>query len=233
MDRTYASVNANSFGGGAQDGVVPELRDYEKWHAQYDDPGSDLSERLRVVQGYLNETLDGLEGPVRLLSCCSGDGRDVVGVLWGRADADRVTATLVELHPGIAQRARTAAAGQASGRVEVRTADAGNTDAYIGAVPADVVLLVGVFGNISLADQARTIAAAPQLCRPASTVIWSLGGDHGSRSDELRRLFAEAGFAEIHYRSLSTDTRATIGVARYDGPVRPLTPGQPLFTFLR
>lgn len=216
-----------------QDGVVPVLRDYEKWHEEYSDPESDLSERLRVVQGFLNQSLDRHEGPVRLLSCCSGDGRDVVGVLSRRVDADRVSATLLEVHPSIAQRARAAADRLAAGLVEVRMTDAGNTDAYIGAAPADVVLLVGMFGNVSAADQARTIAATPQLCRPAGTVIWSLGGGHGGRSEQLRRLFAEAGFAELHYRSLSTASGGTVGVMRYDGPARTLTAGQPLFTFVR
>lgn len=212
---------------------MAELRDYEKWHEEYDDPTSDLSERLQVVQGDLHAALDNREGPVRLLSCCSGDGRDVIGVLSRRSDAGRVRATLVELHPAIALRARAAADRLASGRVEVRTTDAGNTDAYRGAVPADVVLLVGIFGNISNADQVRTIAAIPQLCRPGGRVIWSLGGDHGNRNDELRRVFADAGFAEIQYRWLGTARRGTVGVVRYDGPARALTLDQPLFTFQR
>lgn len=212
---------------------MPELRDYEKWHEEYDVPGSDLAERVGVIQECLNVALDSHGGPVRLLSCCSGDGRDVIGVLSRRPDAGRVSATLVEIHPGIAQRARAAADRLGCGLVQVRVADAGNTDAYLGAGPADVVLLVGVFGNISDADQVRTIAAMPQLCRPPGTVIWSLGGDHGSRNDELRRIFADAGFAEIHYRALSTARRGTVGVVRYDGPAAPLIPGQRLFTFRR
>ncbi len=57
------------------------MRDCEQWHRRYDDPASDLSWRLRTVQGYVRQALDGYPGPVRVLSCCSGDGRDLLGVL--------------------------------------------------------------------------------------------------------------------------------------------------------
>src|SRR5207248_7957225 len=138
--------------------------DYERWHRPYDDPDSDLSWRLRTVQGHLAAALDRYPGPVRVLSSCSGDGRDLLEVLGRRADAGRVEAVLLEVHPVIAERARRSAAALAA-RVEVRTADAGGTDAYLSAVPAEIVLLVGIFGNISDPDLARTIATAPALCR--------------------------------------------------------------------
>ncbi|HEY6399341.1 MAG TPA: hypothetical protein VIX82_17995, partial [Solirubrobacteraceae bacterium] len=100
------------------------LRDYELWHRRYEDPASDLSWRLRTVQGYIREVLDAHSGPLRALSSCSGDGRDLLEVLSHREDADRVSATLVEIHPAIAERARRAAAGSGA-HVEVRIADGG------------------------------------------------------------------------------------------------------------
>ncbi len=52
-------------------------------------------------------------------------------------------------------------------------ADAGDLTAYAKAVPADLVLMAGVFGNISDADVRRTIGAFPQLCADGATVIWT------------------------------------------------------------
>ena len=40
------------------------------------------------------------------------------------------------------------------------------TDAYTGAVPADLVLLVGIFGNITPADIQRTVRGTAAV-RPA------------------------------------------------------------------
>jgi hypothetical protein len=213
---------------------VSGLRDYEQWHRRYDDPTSDLSWRLRTVQGYLRQALDRYPGPIRILSCCSGDGRDVLEVLAQRPDAELVSAVFVEAHPVIADRARRSAAAVAA-RVEVRTADAGVTDTYLGAVPAEVVLLVGIFGNISDTDLARTIAIAiaPALCRPAATLLWSRARAGGDLNDMVRARFAAAGFTELDYTTLDSDTWPAVGVVRYDGPPMPLPTGEQLFTFLR
>jgi hypothetical protein len=214
---------------------VSELRDYQQWHRAYDDPDSALSWRLRVVQDHLRRELDSRDGPVRILSACSGDGRDVIGVLRGRDDADRVRGTLVELHPAIAQTARGAADEAGLRTVEVRTADAGSTDAYVGAVPADVLLLVGIFGNVSDADIERTIRATPSLCSAGALVLWSRGRPDGleDRTDAIRAWFAEAGFAELDYASRTDGIRPSIGAMRLVAPPQSFEPGRRLFTFVR
>ena len=208
------------------------MRDYELWHRQYDDPSSDLSWRLRTVQGYIRDALDRHPGPIRILSSCSGDGRDVLEVLAQRTDSERVHAVLVEAHPKIADRARRSAAAIAS-HVEVRTLDAGVTDAYLGAVPAEVVLLVGILGNISDDDLARTIVHAPALCQPAATLLWTRARARGDFNDMVRARFAAAGFTELDYATMDTGTWPAVGVVRYDGPPVPLPTGQQLFTFRR
>jgi hypothetical protein len=151
---------------------VGDLRDYVRWHDQYDDPGSSLSRRLAMVRDVLDADLDARAGTVRLLSLCAGDGRDVLGVLAHRQDANRVVATLVETEPELVGRA-WAAAGAVAASVEVVAADAGRSDTYVGlpTVPADVVLLVGVLGNFSEPDVAATVAAMPALCAPGATLV--------------------------------------------------------------
>ena len=184
-----------------------------------------------MVQGHIRETLDRLPGPLRAVSLCAGDGRDLLGVLAERPDAARVQAVLVEVHPAIAERARRAAAGMAAS-VEVRCADAGDTTAYADAVPAELVLLVGIMGNITDADLARTIAAAPALCAPGATLVWTRGRSGGDRNGAVRARLAAAGFAELAYDVLDEDTLPAVGAARYDGPPAPLPAGR-LFTFRR
>jgi hypothetical protein len=215
------------------------MRDYERWHDQYDDPSSALSWRLGIVRAAIEADLDRRDGPVRVLSVCSGDGRDLLGVLAERSDADRVAATLLELHPAIAQRAQDAAA--AFPGVEVRTVDAGDVSSYLGAVPADLVLLVGVLGNLSPADLRGTIAAAPQFCAPGATLLWTRGLSGDASNDAVRRAFAEAGFVELDYREFddiedgadADRTRTAVGVVRLAGDPEPLQPGRRLFTFIK
>jgi predicted RNA methylase len=136
------------------------MRDYLKWHEAYDDPSSDLSWRLREVQAHIRAVLDEVEGPVGVLSLCAGDGRDVLQVLAERDDASRVRAALIELHPMLAQRAREFVGASGLTNVTVRIADAGNTSAYTGAIPADLVIMIGVLGNLSDDDVPRSPASS-------------------------------------------------------------------------
>ena len=94
--------------------------------------------------GRIREVLDDRPpGPIRVVSMCAGEGRDLLEVLADHPRAGDVRGRLVELNPELAARA---AAGAPPG-IAVEIADAGWTDAYLGAVPADLVLACGVFGN--------------------------------------------------------------------------------------
>ena len=216
----------------------PDLRDYLAWHDAYDDPTSELSWRLARVRHHLEAAFDALGGERVVLSACAGDGRDVLGTLTGRADAARFRVTLVELLPELVDRARASAVAAGLDRVEVRQTDAGSSDAYVGAVPADVVVLVGIFGNVTDADLRTTVATAPQLCAPGARLVWSRGRDLGTGSAvdnaTVSAWFAAAGFTELTYQEHHDPAAsAAIGVVRYDGPPDPLDPGRRLFTFTR
>jgi hypothetical protein len=126
------------------------VMDWAAWHAAYDDPSSPLSGRLRCVQAHLSDAIDRAPaGPVSLVSLCAGQGRDVIGVLPGHPRRDDVHAVLVEADERIAGPARGAAAARGLAQVEVRVADAGLVAGFADALPADVLLLCGIFGNVS------------------------------------------------------------------------------------
>ena len=213
------------------------VRDYLTWHELYDDPGSSLPRRLALVRDVLRAELDARPGPVRVVSLCAGDGRDILGVLAEREDAARVSVTLVEVLPELVERARSAAADVAA-KVEVVSADAGCSATYtaLDTVPADVVLLVGVLGNVSEADVAATVAAMPRLCAPGGTLVWSRGRSLEGAEDfvtPVREAFSDAGFAEVSIGSFDMeDDRTALGVVRYDGPPAPFEPTTTWFTFV-
>ena len=225
------------------DQVVSETRDYQDWHRRYDDPGSGLSWRLRRVRHHIGVALDGRPGETDVVSLCAGDGRDLLGVLAARADAARVSAVLLELHPDLAQEARAAAADAGLVRVRVEAVDASRVEAYRGAVPADLVLMVGIFGNVADVDVWRLVAFAPQLCRPGATLVWSRGRTFGRElpgvtrgdlNDQVRARFAAAGFVEVAYETQDAGSRPALGVLTYAGPPVALERDErPLFTFLR
>jgi hypothetical protein len=215
-------------GGASQDGV---MRDWVEWHRAYADPASGLSARLRIVQRHLSVAVDQAAGPVRLLSLCAGQGHDVIGVLADHPRRDEVSAMLVEADPCNAGLARCRAATAGLDQVQVRQADASQPQTFADALPADVLLLCGIFGNVSDADIERTVTAAPALCAAGATVIWTRHRQAPDLTPRIRAWFAGAGFDEVAFETLDTTVPAAVGVGRLGRAARAGLPSGPLFTF--
>jgi hypothetical protein len=201
------------------------------WHDDYDDPASDLSQRLIAVQRHLTSAIDRARlGPVRVISACAGQGHDVVGVMASHPRASDVQALLVESddHNVRIARDRIAAAGITG--VDVLQADAGLTSTYRAAVPADVLMLCGIFGNVSDEDVQRTVSNASRLCAPRATVLWTRRRRHPDRTPEIRGWFAEAGYEELAFDSPGPD-RFAVGTLRLVARPLPYRSGLRLFTF--
>jgi hypothetical protein len=204
--------------------------DWFAWHSPYDDPTSALSRRLAMVQARLAEALDRCRpGRIQVISMCAGQGRDVLGVLARHPRAGDVVAMLVESDPRNAALARQGASPFAG--VEVLEADAGNTDAYVGCVPADIVLACGVFGNISNDDIHGTVVALPSLCAPGGAVIWTRHREEPDVTPQVRIWFGSAGFAEEAFGS-PEGTLMAVGAHRLIGEVLPFQAGRHLFSFV-
>lgn len=194
-------------------------KDWIAWHEDYDIPGSSLARRLTVVRDHIARALAAAPHPVRLISMCAGDGRDVLPLLPAGARA-----VLVELDPALAARAERSGLAD----VVVRREDAGMIDAYLSGVPADIVLACGVFGNISDDDIRRTVAALPSLLAAGGHVVWTRAGSAGAAF--VRECFAGSGFAEVEFTA-PDDAKFRVGTHRL--VVEPSTPvpGTRLFRF--
>lgn len=211
-------------------------RDWQAWHEEYDDPASSLSRRLRDVRAQLAGLVAGDGEPLRLLSLCSGDGRDTIPVL---AAADReVEACLVELDPELAEAARRTA--EESGvKLEVRTADAGALVTFADRLPVDVLMLCGIFGNVADEDVVRTVAAARLMVATGGAVIWTRGShvpDHPTDQPDdpaewVRGRFDAVGFEEVAFVA-PEDASYRVGVGRQRALVGMELPAR-LFSFAR
>jgi SAM-dependent methyltransferase len=210
--------------------------DWQAWHRDYDDPDSPVSRRLAEVRTRLTADLAARPGRVRLLSLCSGDARDTIPVV---AASDReVSVCLVELDPSLAAAARQAA-DEAAVEVDVRTGDAGDPTTYADVLPVDVLLLVGVLGNVSDADAQTTVAAAASMVAPGGTVLWTRSDrfrsepthDMADPAAWVRGLFESRGFETLAY-VVPDEGHWRLGVSRLTTPSQDPLPGR-LFTFVR
>lgn len=137
-----------------------------------------------------------------------------------------VRARLVELDPELAATARERAPDQ----VEVVTGDASLTDQYDGKVPAELVLLCGIFGNVSDADIKRTVEAMPQFCRTGGTVIWTRHREDPDLVPTICDWFEARGFEQVWLSD--RDAGFGVGVHRFTGVPEPLVTGESLFSFV-
>jgi Putative methyltransferase len=211
-------------------GQAPGL-DWVLWHRAYEGD-TPLRRRLGIVQGRIREALGRCPpGPIRAVSVCAGQGRDLIGALAGHPRRGDVTARLVELDPRNVAEARSAAAAAGLSGIAALQGDASNTAVYAGALAADLLLVCGVFGNISEADIARTIATLPSLCAAGATVIWTRHRRPPDRTPWIREAFVRAGFEELALDAPEGDF-FSVGTARLAAPPAPYVPDVAMFRFV-
>ncbi|WGU39402.1 class I SAM-dependent methyltransferase [Phenylobacterium sp. NIBR 498073] len=205
--------------------------DWKVWHEKYDDPASPLTRRLRIVQGLVRQALnESPPGRLRVISLCAGQGRDILEVLADHSRREDVQVRLVELDEGNCELAKAAAQASGLSQVEVVAADASRSENYAGMTPADLVLICGLFGNISDADIERVVAACPQLCRTGGRVIWTRNRRAPDRVGQICGWFEERAFE----REWLSDEAFEFGVGmhRFAGTPEPLALGRSLFSFV-
>jgi protein-L-isoaspartate O-methyltransferase len=208
------------------------MTDWQAWHADYDDATTSLSRRLVVVRQRLTELLHHDRAPRTILSLCAGDGRDIVPLVATLLENARPAVTLVELDPTLADAARQRAR-DAGLHVTVITGDAGLVDSWRHETPVDLLMLCGIFGNVSDDDVRTIVRSLPTFLNPRGAVIWTRG--HRSGVDvrtTIRRRFTDAGFEEIAFDS--EPTGYGVGVNRLDTATTTTehTPDR-LFSFIR
>jgi len=209
---------------------VVKPTDWVKWHAEYENPDSRLSQRRREVQTQLGSALDRAPaGPLRLISACAGEGLDVIPILAAHPRGHDVTARLVELDADLADRSRR----HAPANVDVVTGDASMTDAYLGAIPANIALFCGIFGNISDDDVKHTVETLPSLLAPGGEVLWTRHTRAPDLTPSIRAWFGDAGFDEMDF--VASETRYGVGTHRLADTTTPapFEAGVTLFTFVR
>jgi hypothetical protein len=206
--------------------------DWVAWHGVYDDPDSEPSRRLPLIQAQLRAVLE-LQppGPIRVVIPCAGQGRGLLGVLADHPRRADVVATLVDIDPANVEIAQSTARELALPGITAVVGDAGRAKVYARAVPASVVVLAGFFTYLSERDVSRLIAALPRLCARDATVIWSRRANARKRTvPTTREQFETAGFREVP-TDITDPPNVHVGVEHFAGTPLPLQTNARLFRF--
>jgi len=209
--------------------------DWKDWYKHYDELPS-LQTRLRLAQEQIAATLDQCPpGPIRIVSVCAGDGRDVIGTLIKHPRRRDVNAALLENHLESVERGREAAKhAELTKEVCFVHADATLAGNYQGHVPADLVLLSGFLGHLRHEDVPRLITSLPMLCKTGGWIIWNrhlILNKGREQVSAIRMLFRGQRFEEVYYDAPEADGFA-VGRVRFSGKVLPLDPSRVMFKFV-
>jgi hypothetical protein len=203
--------------------------DWHSWHEKYGDPDSALSHRLRAIQAQVNAALDRAPaGPLRAISLCAGQGRDLIEPLRTHPRGGDVSALLVELDGRNAEIARRNSTDLP--RVDVITGDAADLARCAEMAPADLVLFCGIFGNVSDTDIERTIDHCDQLAKTGATVIWTRHRKDPDLVPQLCEWFEARGFERLWVAPREAMIGA--GAHRFAGAPKPLDRAAHLFDFV-
>jgi hypothetical protein len=165
-----------------------------------------------------------------VVSVCAGQGRDLLPVLAAHPRRDDVTTRPVELDPRSVEVARRTATAAGLTGVEIRVGDAGRTDQYTDLAPADLVLMCGVYGNVTDADIHATVDHCAALCATGGTVIWTRHRGAPDLVPTVCGWYGAAGFTEDW--ASAPELGYGVGAHRLTGPSRPLAADVTMFTFV-
>ncbi|MBW4426500.1 MAG: class I SAM-dependent methyltransferase family protein [Nostoc desertorum CM1-VF14] len=208
-------------------------KDWYEWHDLYNTEPK-LQQRLEIVQEYIAYSLNALpSGSIRVVSICAGDGRDLLGTLKNHPRRNDVYARLVELNPQLVERGRATieSLGLAK-QIEFINGDATLSANYLEAVPADIVIVCGVFGNLAEeAELNRLLDNLSFLSKPGAFIIWTRGHSNGiPYSDNVRKILSASSFEEVNFK-LTDTANMGVGLHRYLGENLPKPKEQQLFVF--
>ncbi|MDF5737855.1 MULTISPECIES: class I SAM-dependent methyltransferase family protein [unclassified Nostoc] len=208
-------------------------KDWYEWHELYKTEPK-LQQRLEIVREYIAYSLNNSpEGAIQIVSVCAGDGRDLLGTLENHPRAKDVSARLVEINSNLVEhgRATIESLGLAK-QIEFINGDATLATNYVEAVPADIVIVCGVFGN--LADETelnRLLDNLSFLSKPGAFVIWTRGHSNGiPYSENVRKILGASEFEEVNFKFTATGDMG-VGLHRYLGENLAQPKEQQLFVF--
>jgi putative methyltransferase len=192
-------------------------------------------QRLEAVQEHLRKNLnEAPAGPLRLISICAGDGRDVIGVLQTHKRRTDVSAWLVELdRESVAAGVRETSIVGLDDIVRFINGDATDYTTYEGIAPANVVLACGVWGHVPAHERASLAGAIAELCKLRGTITWTRGVSAGMvRLNEIERLFVRPRWENVR-TTITADKRWAVATYRNFGPPVALPVAGRIFNFQR
>lgn len=191
--------------------------------------------RLAAVQEHVAQSIElAPHGPVRVISVCAGDGRDIIGSLESHRRRRDVVAWLVELDSqSVAAGIRNARSAGLANAVNFINGDATLYLTYKDIAPSDVVIVCGVWGHVPPQERSLLVRGIASLCKSGGRVIWTRGVSRSmARFREIQSHFVGPLWETVKV-SFTLDHKWAIATNRYCGSPSDLPQSGRMFHFRR
>ena len=208
--------------------------DWVTWHERYN-TNRGLKARLKAVCGQIENCLNACPpGQIRVVSVCCGDGRDLLTALINHPREKDVVAYLIDQERALIESGQDSANLSGIGhQLNFIVGDATLASSYKGIVPADLVLVCGVFGHVLKEDLPKLVQSLGGMCKTGGYVIWTRHAkawDGEIHVPLINQLFEQTGFEPISF-SVTEEGASCIGTYRYKEQPAPLAASSKLFNF--
>ena len=188
----------------------------ENWHLNHNDMNSTPYKRNKDEQNLIKTCLNSIKNNVNIISICSGQARDILPILAGKKDNNKINTYLIDTDLECLEYADNYAKENKIPNVHLINKNAGLRETYNDIPQADIIIICGVFGHLSLLDIKSTISFIKHLLNENGFVIWSRHKFDNDISEDIKNIFKELNFNELAFVS-PEDEPYTLGLHVVDG----------------
>ena len=170
---------------------------WNDWHSIYDDKESAPYKRSIITQELVNNYLNIHKKNIIILSICSGQARDILPAIAGREDKDRITTYLLDIDKDCLEYAQEYARIHDIPNVHTINKDASLKESYDDIPKADLIVICGLFGHLSLEDITTTVSFLAYISDNDAHVIWSINQNFA----QARNIFTSLNHTLIDLKS--------------------------------
>jgi len=173
---------------------------WTEWHEEaYNDINSLPYQRTEIVKDLINKYLSEIDKNIVVISIGAGQSRDILPVLIGRKDNDRITTYLIDTDIECLNYAKNYAKDNNIINVHIVDMDGSLVKNYKDIPKADLIIFCGMMTQKNT-DEVKNLANNIKLiCNEDAQIIWSRHGYDGDYSTPFRNVFNENSYKELDF----------------------------------
>ena len=173
---------------------------WTEWHEEaYNDINSLPYQRTEIVKDLINKYLSEIDKDIVVISIGAGQSRDILPVLIGRKDNDRITTYLIDTDIECLNYAKNYAKDNNIINVHIVDMDGSLVKNYKDIPKADLIIFCGMMTQKNTDEVKKLANNIKLICNKDAQIIWSRHGYDKDYSTPFRNVFNENFYKELDF----------------------------------